>query len=138
MKPTLAPGLSHEASLRVTEALTVPKVPDAIAPFADMPPVFATAFMVAQVEATCIACLRGHLGEGEHTVETHVDLSHAAATPVGMEVTASVELTHMDGRVLTFRVELRDQAGPIGEGTHQRAVIGVARSMAEVEQEAAG
>ena len=134
MKSTLAAGLSHEASLRVTDALTVPKVSDAIAPFADMPPVFATAFMVAHVEATCIACLRGHLDEGEHTVGTHVNLSHTAATPVGMDVTASVELTCADGRMLTFRVEVRDEAGSIGQGTHQRAVIDVARFMVKVEQ----
>ena len=115
MKPTLAPGLSHGASLCVTDALTVPKVSDAIAPFADMPPVFATAFMVAHVEATCISCLRGHLDDGEHTIGTRVDLSHTAATPVGMDVTASVELTEVDGRTLTFHVEVRDEAGPIGK-----------------------
>ena len=116
----------------------MPKVSDTIAPFADMPPVFATASMVAHIEATCIACLLRHLDEGEHTVGTHVDLSHTAATPVGIDVTASVELTREDWQKLTFRVEVRDEAGPIGEGTGRRAVINVARFMGRVEQNAAG
>lgn len=126
-------GLKHEATILVTDALTVPNVSDAIEPFADMPPVFATAFMVAHIEATCIACLRGHLDDGEHTVGTHVDVSHTAATPVGMNVAASVELTQVEGRTLTFRVEVRDDAGPIGSGVHKRAVIDVERFMAKVE-----
>ena len=133
MKTTLAPGLAHEATLCVTDALTVPHVSDAIAPFADMPPVFATAFMVAHVEATCIACLRGHLDAGEHSVGTHVDLSHTAATPVGLDVTAHVQLTEVEGRMLTFAVEVRDEAGPIGAGTHRRAVIDVERFMTKVQ-----
>ena len=134
MRPTLAPGLNAEATLRVTAALTVPNVSEALEPFADMPPVFATAFMVAHAEATCVVCLRGHLDAGEHTVGAHVDLSHMAATPVGMDVTASVELVAVEKRMLTFRVAVRDEAGPIGEGTHRRAVIDVARFTAKVEE----
>ena len=116
----------------------MPKVSDTIAPFADMPPVFATASMVAHIEATCIACVHGHLDDGEHTVGTHVDLSHSAATPMGMGVTASVWLTPVDGRTLTFCVEVHDEAGPIGAGTHRRAVIDIAPFMAKVDQKAAG
>jgi fluoroacetyl-CoA thioesterase len=132
-KSTLEPGLTHEATIAVTDALTVPKVSSAIEPFADMPSVFATAFMVAHVEATCIACIRAHLEDGEHSVGTHVDVSHTAATRVGMNVTAKVRLTAVKGRMLTFAVEVRDDAGSIGSGAHKRAIIDVRRFLENVE-----
>ena len=116
----------------------MPRVSDALEPFADMPPVFATAFMIAHVEATCIACVRDHLGEGEHTVGTHVDVSYTAATPVGLDVTASVKLTEVVGRSLTFRVEVHDSTGAVGAGTHRRAVIDVERFMAKVVERGGG
>ena len=54
---------------------------------------------------------------------THLDVSHDAATPVGMKVWAEAELTAVDGRKLTFAVTAFDEAGPIGRGVHQRFVI---------------
>ena len=135
-RPSLRPGLAGEADLIVTDRLTVPNVSAAIRPFADMPPVFATAFMVAHVEATCIACLEGHLLPGKHTLGTHVDLSHVAATPVGMTVTARVRLAGVDGRALTFEVEVCDDAGEIGRGRHRRAIIDVDRFLRKVAAKA--
>jgi fluoroacetyl-CoA thioesterase len=135
-KPTLVSGLVHEASLIVTPDLTVPQVSARLAAFGDMPPVFATAFMVAFFEATCIECLRGHLDEGEHTVGTHVDVSHVAATPVGMSVRAKVELVAIEKRKLTFRVQAEDDSGLIGEGVHQRAIINVGSFLERVAAKA--
>lgn len=119
-------GLTFEQTIRVDEALTVPAVSKAFTGFADMPPVFATAFMVGFIEWACIEALRGHLQPGEHTVGTLVDMNHVAATPVGGDVTAYVELVEVAGRKLRFRVSARDGAGLIGEGFHERAVINVA------------
>lgn len=136
MKHTLAPGLRTSATLPVSPDLTVPHVSTALGPFADMPPVFATAFMIAFVEATCIECLRDHLGDGEHSVGTHVDISHSAATPVGMTVEATVELLQVEGRIVTFRIEVRDDDGPIGGGFHKRAVIDQAKFMDRVRAKA--
>jgi fluoroacetyl-CoA thioesterase len=135
-KPSLVPGLRHIASLTITEDLTVPRVSARLQPFADMPPVFATAFMVAFVEATCIACVRGHLDEGEHTVGTHVDISHTAVTAVGGTAAAAVELVEVSGRKLVFSVEVRDEAGQIGAGRHERAVIDIARFLDGVRRRA--
>ena len=101
-KPSLVLGLAHEAYLPVTLDLTVPEVSKRLTAFGDMPPVFATAFLVAFFETTCIECLRGHLEEGEHTVGTHVNVSHVAATPVGMRVRAKVELVGIERRKLYF------------------------------------
>ncbi|WP_337660500.1 thioesterase family protein [Anderseniella sp. Alg231-50] len=81
MKDTLRPGLTHSAALEIDQSLTVPHVSSKLEAFGDMPPVFATAFMIAFIEATCIEAIAKHLDDGEHSVGTHVDVSHLAATP---------------------------------------------------------
>ena len=131
MSPDLKPGIRHTQTLRVDWSLTVPAVSPAF-PFDDMPPVFATAFMVGFIEWACIEALRPYLDASERTVGTHVDVSHIAATPVGLTVTAEVELTSVEGRKLRFKVACRDDKGPIGDGFHERAVIDLARFMERV------
>ncbi|MGB0411579.1 MAG: thioesterase family protein [Pikeienuella sp.] len=132
MKDSLLPGLAHWAALTVDESLTVPRVSPHLAAFADMPPVFATAMMVGFVEATCIELMAPHLDDGEHSVGIDVNLTHSAATPVSMGVRAEVTLSEVDGRILTFNVKAFDDAGPIGEGVHKRAVILKDRFMEKV------
>jgi fluoroacetyl-CoA thioesterase len=117
------PGLKHTSRLLVDDHLVVPAVSDALPGFADMPPVFATAYLVAFVENTCIEAVAPLLAEGSKTVGTHVELSHSAATPVGMEVTARVELTEVEGRRLRFAVECRDEHDLISRGHHERHII---------------
>lgn len=90
-----------------------------------MPEVFATAMMIGFMEQTCIQALRPFLAENQHSVGTHVDISHVSATPVGFSVTALIELVEVDGRILTFKVSCQDDFGIIGEGTHKRAIIDV-------------
>lgn len=92
-----------------------------------MPPVFATGFMVGLMEWAC-------LDDNEGSVGVHVDVSHTAATPVEMTVTAEVELESIDGRLTWFRVVLRDERDVIGEGRHQRAVIDKAKFLAKVRR----
>ncbi|MGA0114787.1 MAG: thioesterase family protein, partial [Burkholderiales bacterium] len=60
-------------------------------------------------------------------VGTRLDVSHTAATPVGMRVTAHAEVTKVDGRKLTFRVWAEDEVERIGEGTHERIIVTVDR-----------
>jgi fluoroacetyl-CoA thioesterase len=88
-----------------------------------MPPVFATAQMIALVEWTCVALLAPYLAPHQRTVGTRVEMTHTAATPVGMPVTADVELIEIDGRRLRFKASCRDAAEAIGEGFHERALI---------------
>ena len=89
--------------------------------------VFATPMMIALIEKTCMLSVAPCLAEGQGTVGTQVNVSHSAATPVGMEVTAESELVEIDGRRLLFRVAVHDAAGPVGEGTHERFIIDAAR-----------
>ena len=119
----LRPGLRHTETVTVTELLAVPAMAASFASLADMPPVFATAYMVVFVEWTCIQALRPYMAPHQRTVGTHIDMSHIAATPIGMQVTAEVELIEAEARRLRFRVECRDEAEVIGRGFHGRGVI---------------
>jgi fluoroacetyl-CoA thioesterase len=136
-KPTLRPGLRHSETILVTDRLIVPEMADCFSSFAAMPPVFATAYLVAFVEWTCVRALADHLLDGEATVGTKVEFSHDAATPVGMRSTAAIELVEMDGRKLRFRVECRDARDPIGAGYHERFVIDEARFLAKLAEKRA-
>lgn len=79
--------------------------------------------MVGFIEWACIEAVQADLPSGQKTVGTHIDLSHVAATPVGMTVEADVELIAKEGRTLRFRVRCVDGAGLVGEGTHERVII---------------
>src|SRR5437762_14381254 len=119
----LKPGLRHSATLRVTDQLAVPASGRLLGAAAEMPPVFATAQMIGLVEWTCVAALAPYLAPHQRTVGTRVEISHLAATPIGMNVTAEIKLVEIDARRLRFQVRCRDEAEPIGEGFHERMVI---------------
>ena len=89
--------------------------------------VYATPCMVALMEGAACDAINKALPEGQTSVGTELSISHISATPVGLEVTASAEVTAVEGRVITFRVEAHDESGLIGEGTHKRAIISTQR-----------
>ncbi len=136
-KPTLRPGLKHSETITVTDRLIVPEMADFFPNFAAMPPVLATAYLVAFVEWTCVRALADHLLDGEHTVGTHVDLSHTAATPAGMSATAEIELLAVEGRKLRFKVACRDAQDAIGAGFHERHIIDEARFLGRLAKKRA-
>lgn len=125
-------GLKHSCALVVDDRMTPPALAGVFGSFVDIPPVFATAFLVAMVEWASVECVRPHLGEGKRTVGTLVELSHLAATPIGMKVTAESELIAIDGRKLRFRATCRDERDLISEGFHERAIIDPERFVARV------
>jgi fluoroacetyl-CoA thioesterase len=134
----LKPGLRHSESLTVSEALSVPAQARHFDPATDMPPVFATAQMIAFVEWTCVHALAPYLGADQRTVGTRVEMTHTAATPIGMKVTAEVELVEIRDRTLRFKVACRDEKDPIGDGFHERTMIDHARFMARLARKQAG
>jgi len=97
-------------------------------------PVFATPSMIALMENAAVNAVQSALEEGQGTVGTHMDVSHDAATPVGMAVYAEAELTAVYGRKLTFAVRAFDQAGPIGGGVHERFIITNDRFLAKAHK----
>jgi fluoroacetyl-CoA thioesterase len=84
------------------------------------------------MENAALNAIRGYLDPGESAVGTTVDVRHLAATPVGHLVTAEAEVTGVDGRRVMFKVTARDDKEEIGVGTHERAVIDMARMAARL------
>ena len=138
MKETLVPGLAGELRFTVPVGKTVPHLYPESDGFAAMPEVLATGFMVGLVEWACIDLIAPHLDEGEMSLGVHVDLSHDAATPPGLEVTVRVRLEEVDGRRLTFSAEADDGVDRICAGRHQRFVVDRARFDAGVARKAPG
>ncbi len=95
--------------------------------------VFATPMLVALVEQTCYESVLPQLDEGQGTVGTLVNVSHTSATPIGKRVWCDSELIEIDRRRLVFRVKAYDEAGLIGEGTHERFVIDVDKFMQKLQ-----
>ena len=99
--------------------------------------VFATPCMIALIEKTAGTSVAPYLAEGEGTVGTLLNVQHTAPTPVGMQVTCETELEEVDRRRLVFRVNVYDEAGTIGSGTHERFVIGNEKFLAKAQSKKA-
>ena len=135
MKNCLRPGILNELSFVVPISKTVPNLYPEFDEYQLMPQVFATGFMVGLIEGACIQAINPHIDwPNEQTVGTHINLSHEAATPPGLTVTAKVRLTKVDGRRLSFTVEAHDGVDVICRGTHERFVIDVVRFNQKVQE----
>src|SRR5690348_10168275 len=128
----IRPGLGGTASLVVASEQTAPFVGSGrIA-------VLATPVMINVIEAAALAAVEHLLPVGHQSLGTHLDISHIAATPVGLRVTATAEVSRVEGRTITFRVDARDEREPIGGGTHTRLVVSVARFDERVQRKLRG
>ncbi len=124
MKDSLKPGIRYQHQFKVPASKTVPALYPEAEEFLAMPEVFATGFMVGFLEWACIKAINPHLDwPTEQSVGTHINVSHEAATPPGLVVTATVELIAVEGRKLTFNVEAHDGVDLIAKGQHERFVI---------------
>lgn len=133
MKNTLKPGIRYQHKFVVPTSKTVPALYPESPEFVAMPEVFATGFLVGFLEWACIKAIKPHLDwPEEQSVGTHINVSHEAATPPGIEVIASVELIGVDGRRLVFSVEAHDEVDLISRGQHERFVINKERFDARV------
>ncbi len=115
-------GAKGSYTLRVMPAHLANQFKDAA-----LPQVFATPMMVAAMENAALNAVRAYLDPGESAVGTLVNIRHLAATPVGHQVTAEAEVTKVDGRRIEFKVSARDEDEEIGNGTHERMVVDMAR-----------
>ena len=124
MKETLKVGIRYQHKFVVPVSKTVPALYPESEEFLVMPEVFATGFLVGLLEWACIKAINPHLDwPKEQSLGTHINVSHVAATPPGLEVTAIVELIEVDGRRLVFSVEANDGIDLISKGEHERFVI---------------
>lgn len=98
--------------------------------------VFATPMMIALMELAASECIKPFLEDGQASVGTNVNVSHNAATPVGMKVFATAKVTLVDRRRVEFDVVMRDEAGEIGRGTHARFIIDKDKFMSKAAERA--
>lgn len=120
-------GLQGRSETVVTEENTARAIGSGLVP------VFATPYMVALMENAAASSLLPHLAEDEGSVGIHLDVSHDAATPIGMKVWAETQVTAVEGKIVNFAVAAYDECGLIGKGTHQRAVIKPERFLAKTQ-----
>ena len=113
----LTPGLCAELSIIVSDAHTASACGSG-----DMP-VFSTPALVALMEAAAVRALVGLLDPAQTSVGVQINVSHQAATSVGMAVRANAMLTKVDGRTLGFFIEAWDNFEKIGEAYHERILV---------------
>jgi fluoroacetyl-CoA thioesterase len=127
----LRPGLKGSVEIVVNEEHTAPHVGSGRVR------VLATPVMINLMEAAALRAVEGLLPGGHQTVGIHLDVTHVAATPVGMGVVAQAELVRVDGRTLWFSVHATDEKERVGEGSHERIVINLARFDARMQEKTA-
>jgi fluoroacetyl-CoA thioesterase len=127
----LRAGLEGHSELVVAEAHTAPRVGSGRVH------VLATPVMINLMEAAALDAAEALLPEGHQSLGIRLDVSHHAATPIGMRVEATARLVAIEGRTLTFEVEAHDAREQIGGGRHERVVVNVARFDARVQKKLA-
>ena len=110
-------GCKGRAETTVTQENTAAAVGSGLVP------VFATPYMIALMENAAVNALAPCMAEGEGTVGTRLEVTHDAATPVGMKVWCESRLVQADGRRMVFQAEVFDECGKIGEGEHERFLV---------------
>src|SRR5271165_1452327 len=126
------PGLAGSTEITVAHEHTAPFVGSGRIE------VLATPVMINLFEAAALAAVEHLLPPGHQSLGIHLDVGHTAATPIGLRVTASAEVVHVEGRTVTFKVAARDEFEEIGGGTHQRVVVSVERFDERVQRKVRG
>ena len=124
---SFVPGMTGKAETTVVHENTAAAVGSGLVP------VFSTPMMIALMENAAVNALSPAMEEGLGTVGTRLEVSHDAATPIGMKVWADATLTAVEGKKFTFSITAFDEAGPIGTATHERFLITVDRFLAKAE-----
>ena len=117
----IQPGLKGSVEIVVGEEHTAPHVGSGRVR------VLATPIMINLMETAALQAVEGLLPAGHQTVGIHLDVTHVAATPVGMRVRAHAQLMRVDKRTLFFDVSAEDEKERIGGGLHERIVINLAK-----------
>ncbi len=117
----LRPGLQGSAEIVVGEEHTAPRVGSGRVH------VLATPVMINMMEAAALDAIERFLPAGHQSLGTHLSVGHYAATPVTMRLRATAQVTKVEGRTVEFRVEAFDDKERVGDGTHTRVVVNVAR-----------
>lgn len=127
MSNPLSVGLTHEKVIKTGPEHSARNF------FPDLPDVFGTPYLVGLFEGVSAELMAPHLAAGEQSVGIGMNIKHTAPTPLGMEIRAKTEVTQVEGRKLTFKVEAFDEKEKIGEAVHERFIINVEKFNQRVE-----
>lgn len=130
MKPSLAKGVTTTMRYTVDKDRTIDFMGDALR-------VYATPWMVRDIEQTCLLMVKEHLDDGEETVGAHIAVDHLGATLLGMWVDVTATITEVDGRRVMLEAEVRDALDQVGKAKHVRFVIDRDRQKERLEAKAA-
>src|SRR5471030_245220 len=130
MKPSLIQGLTFKRQILVDQART-------IAFMGEEARVYATPSLIRDIELTCREGLLEHVGDGEDSVGTRVELDHLAPTLLGMDVEIQAVVAEVKGRLVTFDITARDPADEIARGKHVRFVVDVKKTVERLKAKAA-
>jgi len=130
MSTPFQPGMTHELKIKSTPEHSARVF------YPHLPDVFATPFLGGLMERVSAELINERLQPGEQSVGISMNLKHTAATPLGMEIRVVTEVTSVEGRKLTFRLEAFDEVEKIGEATHERFIIQADKFNARVAEKA--
>ena len=128
----ILPGVNHEENLVVSEEMAISFLG------LDAARVLSTPHLIAFLEMASRNLIKRFLEAGEDSVGTLVNVRHLAATPIGMGLRLRAEILSVEGRRVMCRVDAWDDREKVGEGTHERFVIDVARFGERVRAKSAG
>jgi predicted thioesterase len=128
----IAAGLTGMVEITVGEEHTAPSIGSGRVH------VLATPVMINLIEAAALKAIEHLLPEGYQSLGTHLDVRHIAATPVGMKVRALAEVVSVSGRNVRFAATVKDEVDLIGDGTHERVVVNVAKFDQRVQKKLRG
>jgi predicted thioesterase len=129
---SLTEGLTGTVEITVGEEHTAPSIGSGRVH------VLATPVMINMMEAAALDAIERLLPPGHQSLGTHLNVGHYAATPVGMGLRATAVVTKVEGRTVDLRVEAFDDKERVGDGTHTRVVVNVARFDQRVQRKLAG
>jgi fluoroacetyl-CoA thioesterase len=130
MKDTLRPGVTKVARIEVDKDRTIGFM-------GEEGRVYATPFLVRDIEMTCRQLILDHADAGEDSVGIEVSIKHLAATLLGMTAEITVKVAGVEGRKVTFEVTAKDDVEPICAGSHSRFVVDVAKTIERLKAKAA-
>ena len=126
METGLDAGLTTTARIDVDEARTISFMGDEVR-------VYATPSLLYDIEMTCRDLILKYIDDGQDSVGTHIDLSHLAATPLGLSVDLTVVVESVNGRAVNFEFKGRDPVEKICLGTHSRFIVDVEKTVAHLK-----
>jgi fluoroacetyl-CoA thioesterase len=130
MSSAFKPGMSRELQIISTQEDSARRF------YPNLPDVFATPCLGGLMERVSAELINEHLNQGEQSVGISMNLQHSAATPLGMVIRVKTEVTAVEGRKLTFKLEAFDEVEKIGEAVHERFIIQADKFNARVAEKA--